>query len=101
MDEDALNRRAQEVQSTVEARHGKDTTQGMINAVGKQGFNADFLRQVVTSGADNFENLGTQSLLQVMQSGSPNDPEVRAAEANYSQIRNRQRENWRIERGRR
>jgi hypothetical protein len=101
MDEDALSRRAQEVQSTLEARHGKDTTQGMIDAIGKQGFNADFLRQVVTSGADNFERLAEESLLNVMQRASPNDPEVRAAEASYSQLRNRKRENWRIERGRR
>jgi hypothetical protein len=101
MNEDVMNRRAQEVQSALEAKHGKEVTQGMIDAIAKQGLNQDFLWQVVSSGPDNFQRLAEESLLNVMQRAGPNDPEVRRAEENYGQIREQQRQLWRQGHGRR
>jgi hypothetical protein len=100
MDEDALNRRAQEVQNALEGKFGRDTTQGMIDAVGAQNFDPNFIRQVVQNGAETFQRLGEESLLNVMQRAGPSDPQVRRAEETYNAIRTQQREAWRMNHGR-
>jgi hypothetical protein len=100
---DNFTNRVAEVQSQLEARVGKEHTQAIVNAINAQGFSQDFLRNVIVSddAAANFVTLGQQSLLNVMQAGSPNDADVRKAEEVYSTLRSKERDAWKAARGRR
>jgi hypothetical protein len=101
-DEDPLMQRAQQVQASLEERHGKEATTALIGAVGQVGVDQGALRRIVAgpNPVNDFEALGTEALLRVMQ-GSPRDPATRDAEAVHASIRQRQREEWRMGRGRR
>jgi hypothetical protein len=82
MDEDFLNKKAADVQAALEAKHGTPVTQGMIDAISAQRLPPDVLRNVIASptAVEDFEMLGHQSLLNVMQRGSPRDRDVKYAE---------------------
>jgi hypothetical protein len=102
-DDDPLRQRAAWVQSNLEERHGKERTSALIGAVGQVGVDQGALRRIVAGpdAVNDFEALGTEALLRVMQQGRPNDSAVRDAEAVHTAIRNRQREEWRMGKGRR
>jgi hypothetical protein len=102
MDEDSMNRRANEVQNALIAKHGQETVTGMVNAVSAQGFAHDFLTRVIAGpdAVNDFEALSKEALLRVMQ-GSPSNRDTKYAEEVYSTLRERQRETWRQTHGRR
>jgi hypothetical protein len=102
-DDDNFANRVTEVQRQLEQKVGAEHATAIISAIGQQGFPQDFLRNVVTSddAAANFVTLGQQSLLNVMQAGSPNDAAVRKAEETYTALRDRERDAWRASKGRR
>jgi hypothetical protein len=101
--QDNFTARVTEVQRQLEDRVGAENAQAIVSAISAQGFTPDFLRNVLISddAAANFVTLGQQSLLNVMQAGSPNDADVRKAEEVYSTLRSKERDAWKAARGRR
>jgi hypothetical protein len=102
-DEDPLAQRAAWVQSNLEERHGKEATSALIGAIGQVGVDQGALRRLIAGqdAINDMEQLGLEATLRVMQQGRPSDSAVRDAEAVYTTIRQRQREEWRMGRGRR
>jgi hypothetical protein len=100
--QDFMNRPANEVQNALVAKHGQETVTAMVNAVSAQGLPHEFLKNVIT-GPDAVNDLGLakESLLRVMQQGSPSNRDTKMAEEVYSTLRERQRDAWRQTHGKR
>jgi hypothetical protein len=102
-DQDPLQDKAVALQKSLEQRHGPEVTQSLIDAVGAMQIDPNVLRRVVAGpdALDAFEQLGTESLLRCMERGSPKDSATRRLAEAHGHIRERQRQNWRNEHGRR
>jgi hypothetical protein len=100
--QDYLNRRANEVQNALVAKHGQETVTAMCNAVSAQGIPHEFLKNIITGpdAVNDFEGLAKESLLRVMQ-GSPSNRDTKIAEQVYTNLRERARADWRAVHGRR
>jgi hypothetical protein len=105
-DEDPLMQRAQWVQSNLEEKHGKGDTSELIGAVGQVGgqlgVDVGGLRRMMAGpdAVNEFLFLGKEATLRLMQ-GPAKAPATRNAEELYSRIRHREREEWRMGKGRR
>jgi hypothetical protein len=101
-DDDPLRQRAEQVQAHLVERHGQEAVTAMIGHIGQVGVDQGALRRLVASpdAVNEMEALGMEATLRVMQ-GSPRDPATRNAEEVYSSIRRRQKEEWRMGKGRR